>query len=178
MSDHATASSSQFLNRALASSCLESIPMNRRTALLSGASLLSAGCAPLAPRASNPESVNAVTDAEVAFARTMVDRDHRAFLRFVSAEAVFLNGGKPLVGREAVGKHWERFYAGPTPPFSWQPDLVVVLASGALAQSVGPVANASGKIVARFYSTWRLEDDGRWRVVFDDGYDVCGSRAA
>jgi len=55
---------------------------------------------------------------------------------------------------------------------------VVVLASGTLAQSVGPVSNPGGKVVARFYSTWRLESDGRWRVVFDDGYDVCESRAA
>jgi ketosteroid isomerase-like protein len=150
--------------------------MNRRMALLSGAGLLSAGCASLAPRASNHELVSAVTDAEKAFARSMVDRDYRAFLLFVSAEAVFLNGGKPLVGRDAVGKHWERFYAGPTAPFSWEPELVVVLASGTLAQSVGPVSNPAGKVVARFYSTWRLEDDGRWRVVFDDGYDVCASR--
>jgi ketosteroid isomerase-like protein len=148
--------------------------VNRRMALLSGACLLSAGCTSLVSRASNDELVSAVTDAEKAFARTMVDRDHRAFLRFVSAEAVFLNGGKPIVGRDAVGKHWERFYAGPTAPFTWQPDLVVVLASGTLAQSIGPVANASGKVVARFYSTWRFEEDGRWRVVFDDGYDVCG----
>lgn len=151
--------------------------MNRRMALLSGASLLSAGCAPLTPRASNLELVAAVTDAETAFARTMADRNHGAFLGFVAAEAVFLNGGRPLVGRDAVGRHWERFYAGPVAPFSWRPDLVVVLASGMLAQSVGPVANPAGQVVARFYSTWRLEDDGRWRVVFDDGYDVCAPRA-
>jgi ketosteroid isomerase-like protein len=152
--------------------------MNRRMALLSGASLLSAGCASLAPRASNQQRVDAVTDAELAFARTMADRDHRAFLEFVSTEAVFLNGGKPLVGRDAVGRHWERFYSDPTAPFSWRPDLVVVLDSGTLAQSVGPVSNPAGRVVARFYSTWRLEDDGRWRVVFDDGYDVCEPRTA
>ena len=152
--------------------------MNRRMALVSGASLLSAGCASLGPRTSNSELVRVVTDAEMAFARTMADRDHRAFLGFVSPEAVFLNGGKPLVGREAVASHWKRFYAGPAAPFSWQPDLVVVLASGTLAQSAGPVSNPAGKVVARFYSTWRLESDGRWRVVFDDGYDVCASRPA
>ena len=152
--------------------------MNRRMALLSGASLLSAGCASFGPQTSNRELVRVVTDAEMAFARTMADRDHRAFLGFVSPEAVFLNGGKPLVGREAVGEHWERFYAGPTAPFSWEAELVVVLASGTLAQSAGPVANPAGKVVGRFYSTWRLESDGRWRVVFDDGYDVCEPRTA
>jgi len=90
-------------------------------ALLSGACLLSAGCTSLVSRASNDELVSAVTDAEKAFARTIVDRDHRAFLRFVSAEAVFLNGGKPIVGRDAVGKHWERFYAAPRRPSRGSP---------------------------------------------------------
>ena len=152
--------------------------MNRRMVLLSGASLWSAGCALRPSHVSNDDAVRAVTDAEIAFARTMANRDHRAFLEFVAAEAVFLNGGRPLVGRDAVGRHWERFYAGPTAPFSWRPDLVVVLDSGTLAQSVGPVSNPAGKVVARFYSTWRREDDGRWRVVFDDGYDVCEPRTA
>src|SRR5512139_824276 len=152
--------------------------MNRRMALLSSASLLASGCASLVPLTSDRELVREVTDAERAFARTMADRDHRAFLGFVAPEAVFLNGGKPLVGRDAVGKHWQRFFAGPTAPFSWQPDLVVVLASGTLAQSAGPVSNPAGKVVARFYSTWRRENDGRWRVVLDDGYDVCEPRTA
>ena len=152
--------------------------MNRRMILLSGASLFATGCASRPPQASNEDAVRAVTAAEFAFARTMAERDHRAFLEFVSAEAVFLNGGRPLVGRDAVGRHWERFYSGPTAPFSWRPDLVAVLASGTLAQSVGPVSNPAGKVVARFYSTWRLEDDGRWRVAFDNGYDVCEAGAA
>ena len=152
--------------------------MNRRMALLSGASLLASGCASLVPQTSDRELVREVTDAEMGFARTMADRDHRAFLGFVAAEAVFLNGGKPLVGREAVGKHWQRFFAGPTAPFSWQPDLVVVLASGTLAQSVGPVSSPAGRVVACFYSTWRRESGGHWRVVFDDGYDVCASGSA
>ena len=149
--------------------------MKRRLVLLLGVSALVLGCASHAPRLlSNQELVAAVTAAELAFAKTMVDRDHPAFLRFVSAEAVFLNDGKPLVGSAAIGKFWERFYdPAQKPPFSWRPDLVVVLASGTLAQSVGPVANSAGKVVSRFYSTWRLESDGQWRVIFDDGYDLC-----
>lgn len=148
--------------------------MKRRLALLLGVSALVLGCASPGPRLlSNQERVDAVTAAELAFAKTMVDRDHAAFLRFVSAEAVFLNDGKPLVGSAAIGKFWERFYTAQKVPFTWRPDLVVVLASGTLAQSVGPVANGAGKVVSRFYSTWRLEADGQWRVIFDDGYDLC-----
>jgi ketosteroid isomerase-like protein len=143
--------------------------------MASGLAALSAGCASVRPKATRDELIRQATAAELAFARTMVDRDHAAFLGFVAEDAVFLNGGKPLRGRVAVGEHWKRFYNSTTPPFTWRPDLVEV--SGDLAQSIGPVAAPGGKIVSRFYSTWRLEPDGRWRVVFDDGYDVCDCAA-
>lgn len=145
--------------------------LDRRFAMASGLAALSAGCAAVNTRPPREELIRQATAAEIAFAKTMVDRDHAAFLGFVAEDAVFLNDGKPLRGRAAVGEHWKRFYSGATPPFTWQPDLVEV--SGDLAQSIGPVAAPSGKVVSRFYSTWRLEPDGRWRVVFDDGYNVC-----
>lgn len=117
--------------------------------------------------------ITEVTAAEIGFAETMAKRDHAAFLEFISEEAVFLNGGKPLRGKAEIGAYWKRFYTSKDAPFSWKPDLVEVLPSGNLAQSVGPVTGANGKIIARFYSTWRREADGKWRVIFDDGYDVC-----
>jgi hypothetical protein len=33
--------------------------------------------------------------------------------------------------------------------------------------------NPAGAVFARFYSVWRLEGPGVWRIVFDDGYKVC-----
>lgn len=114
-----------------------------------------------------------VTAAELLFAKTMADRDHSAFLGFIAEDAVFLNGGEPLRGKAAIGEYWKRFYSGPTAPFSWKPDRVEVVESGGPAQSIGPVEAPGGEVVGRFYSTWRLEPDGAWRVVFDDGYDVC-----
>ncbi|MBK6852682.1 MAG: nuclear transport factor 2 family protein [Burkholderiales bacterium] len=115
-----------------------------------------------------------VSATETAFARTMAERNFEAFLSFVADDAVFLNGGDPLRGKAAIGAHWQKFYTTPGAPFSWRPDLVEVLASGALASSNGPVANPAGKVFARFYSTWRLESPGVWRIVFDNGYEVCG----
>ena len=140
---------------------------------LAALAALVAGCAATAQRPSVDALIVDVTAAEVAFAQTMADRDHVAFMNFVSDEAVFINGGKPLKGRAAIAEHWKRFYTEPAAPFSWKPDLVQVLESGTLAHSIGPVALPDGKVVARFYSTWRLEGDGRWRVVFDNGYNVC-----
>ena len=125
--------------------------MNRRSVLLSGAALLCAGCAAPARRASHEELVRAVTEAEREFARTMADRDHGAFLRFVSAEAVFLNGGKPLVGREAVGRHWERFYAGPTAPSAGSRTSSSCSHPERWRSRSAFVANPAGKVVGRFY---------------------------
>lgn len=106
---------------------------------------------------------------EIAFARTMADRDLAAFLTFVSPEAIFFNGNDPLKGREAIAEAWAPFFEGETAPFSWNPDVIEVLESGQLALSSGPVRGASGEEVGRFNSIWRRDADGQWRVVFDKG---------
>lgn len=147
--------------------------MNRQMLLLAIPLAALAGCAMVPGVPDRGTWVEDVTATEIAFAKTMTDRDHAAFLDFVAEDAIFLNGGKPLRGKAAIGEFWKRFYASESPPFTWKPDLVEVLDSGKLAQSVGPVSTADGKVVSRFYSTWRRDADGRWRVVFDDGYDVC-----
>ena len=114
-----------------------------------------------------------VADTERAFARTMAERDHAAFVRFVSEEAVFFSGTKVLRGKQQVADAWKPYYQGPTAPFSWQPEQVAVLQSGALALSSGPVRDAQGKLIATFSSLWRLEAPGVWRIVFDKGNEVC-----
>ena len=106
---------------------------------------------------------------EIAFAKTMEDRDLDAFLTFVSPEAIFFNGNEPLRGRDAIARGWASFFEGAAAPFSWQPDVVEVLESGRLALSSGPVRGASGEEVGRFNSIWRKDADGQWRVVFDKG---------
>ena len=131
--------------------------------------LLLAGCASPAPGDLREE----VRSTELAFARSMADRDFAAFGALIADEAVFLNGGKPLRGKAAVLEHWKRFFAASAPPFSWRPDLVEVLPSGHLAHSEGPVSAPDGRVFARFYSTWRRGADGAWRIVFDNGHEVC-----
>jgi ketosteroid isomerase-like protein len=131
------------------------------------------GCAasPPAPRA--PNARQEVAAAEEAFARTMADRDHQAFAMFIADDAIFFGGAEPLRGKQRVVDGWKVFFDGPDAPFSWEPLVVEVLDSGTLALSSGPVLNPSGETVAQFTSIWRLEPDGRWRVIFDKGCDVC-----
>ncbi len=117
-----------------------------------------------------------VRAAEAAFAQTLARRDFAAFQTFVADDAVFISDGTPLRGKAQVSAHWQRYFEGAQPPFSWQPEVVEVLDSGGLAYSTGPVYTPDGRVVARFASTWRREADGRWRVILDNGFAVCAPR--
>jgi ketosteroid isomerase-like protein len=128
---------------------------------------------PAAAPADNASLTRQVIETERAFARTMATRDFKAFVSFVSAEAVFFTGDKPLRGRQAVADRWKTYYEKPEAPFSWEPEKVEVLDSGTLALSTGPVRDPTGKVVGAFTSIWRLEEPGKWRIVFDKGNPVC-----
>lgn len=106
---------------------------------------------------------------ERAFAQTMADRDHEAFTGYLAEHAVFFNGETPLRGKAAVTKAWQPFFTSAKAPFSWQPLTVVVVATGDLALSTGPVLGPDGKQVATFNSIWQRQASGEWRIVFDKG---------
>lgn len=141
--------------------------------------IMMVGCAtssvPMRPADPSDVSIakRQVADTERAFARTMATRDHQAFTSFLSQEAVFFSGDKPLRGARQVADWWKRYYEGPDAPFSWEPEDVEVLDSGTLAMSSGPVRDPKGALIATFTSIWRLEDTGKWRIIFDKGNRAC-----
>ena len=114
-----------------------------------------------------------VRRAEIAFAKTMADRDHAAFATFLAPDAVFVSPNRVLRGAREIAEGWKKFYEAPRAPFSWEPDQVQVLDSGGLALSSGPVRDASGKRVGTFNSIWRREPGGAWKVVIDHGCPPC-----
>jgi ketosteroid isomerase-like protein len=144
----------------------------QRFVIHSGLALLllfaTVGCSP-AVRQPIEASQAKVEAREIAFAATMAARDPDGFLTFISPEAVFFHGNTPLVGLEAIARAWAPFFEGPEPPFAWRPDVVVVLESGRLALSSGPVLDPAGRELGRFNTVWRKDGDGQWRVVFDKG---------
>ncbi len=155
--------------------------MHRRSLLALPPLLAVSGCTATAPSREAidvPALARAVADAERAFAATMARRDLDGFASFLSPRVVFINGGKPLRGRDAVIAHWRQFYTSPEAPFAWEPETVEVTDDGLLAYSTGPVRAPDGSLIARFHSTWALEPDGRWRVVFDNGTDACPAPVA
>ena len=120
----------------------------------------------------NEELRNQVRQAEIAFAKTMADRDHAAFASHVAEDAIFF-GRTALRGRRQVAEAWKAYYDGKDAPFSWEPERVEVNDAGTLGISSGPVRDPSGKRVGTFNSIWRRESDGRWRVIFDNGCPPC-----
>jgi len=114
------------------------------------------------------ELAEQVRATEIAFATSMAERDLEAFTSYVADEAVFFTG-RVLRGSEEIEAAWSPFFEGESAPFSWEPEQVEVLESGTLALSSGPVFDPAGNRIGTFNSVWRLEADGRWRVVFDKG---------
>jgi len=155
--------------------------MNRRIVLARIAtSVIVAGAGIARVRGNTAQTTRAlkdvVADAERAFADSMAKRDLAAFSAHVSQEAIFFggaDGSTPMRGRPAIVDAWKRYFDGPAAPFSWAPDSAEVLDSGTLAATSGPIKDPKGQITGRFSSIWRIEGDGRWRVVFDRGCQVC-----
>ena len=124
-------------------------------------------------RAADRDLAADVKAREIAFAKTMADRDVKAFAEFIAKDGVFFGGKGPIRGRDAVVAAWTRFFEGPAAPFSWTPETAEVLASGKLGLTSGPVHDPGGEQIGIFTTIWRLESDGKWRVVFDKGCEYC-----
>ena len=147
--------------------------MTRRT--LCAAALAFGGTAGAAE--SNAELQEQVRRTETAFAKTLADRDLKAFASFLADETIFMSNGRVTRGAPQVAARWKGFFDGPQAPFSWAPEEVQVLDSGTLAMSSGPVRDPSGKRVGTFNSVWRREAAGAWKIVLDNGCPACNCEA-
>jgi ketosteroid isomerase-like protein len=118
------------------------------------------------------ELAEQVRATEIAFAKSLAERDVKKFTSMIAPDVIWL-ADKPLRGPDEVLTRWSKFFEGPTPPFSWAPELVEVQDGGRLALTTGPVFDPSGKRVATFTSIWRREASGEWKIIFDRGCPVC-----
>lgn len=121
--------------------------------------------------------VDDVRNAEIAFAKAFADRDAKTFFSFVAEDATFLSPAGTSRGRDAVVKTWSRYFEGPQAPFAWTPERVNISADGRLGLSTGPVFTPDGRHAGDFISTWRRQDDGSWKVVFDSSGPAPAVRA-
>lgn len=118
---------------------------------------------------------NEVRCAELAFSRSVRERNIEAFTAFVDEDARF-TGGETLRGKQEVAAAWGVFFEADVPTIRWAPDSIEVLESGDLALSQGPfemrLIDEQGEQRAstgRFFSVWRRDAGGHWTVIFDGG---------
>lgn len=118
---------------------------------------------------------NEVRCREIGFSQSVENQDVAAFRSFLDADARFVSN-RPRRGVEEITEGWRIFMAEDGPRMKWRPKFVEVLESGDLAFSVGlyeyTTMNEDGvetRSYGSFHSTWRRNDDGVWRVVFDAG---------
>jgi ketosteroid isomerase-like protein len=113
-----------------------------------------------------------VRATEIAFAKTLADRDVKAFTRMIAPDVIWL-ADTTLRGPAQVLTRWQKYFDAARPPFSWAPETVEVQEGGQLALSSGPVLDSDGKRIAIYTSIWRREPGGEWRIIFDRGSPVC-----
>jgi ketosteroid isomerase-like protein len=135
--------------------------------------IVSLSFAPVHAQRGGVDPAAQVRAAEVAFAKSMADRNPTAFASLIADEAVFFGGKGVTRGKSAVVADWKRFFDGATAPFSWAPAEVEVLASGNLGYSSGPVYDPKGNRIGTFNSVWQRQSDGSWKVIFDKGCPPC-----
>jgi len=135
--------------------------------------LLCLGC--LATTTATADLQNDVLCREIGFSKSAERQDLVAFRSFIDVDARFV-GSSVSKGVASIAQAWSAFFTADGPAIKWRPKLVEVLDDGELALSRGPyrvlAKDADGNLVeswGTFNSVWRLNEDGKWRVVFDAG---------
>lgn len=123
------------------------------------------------------EAVASLRQAEIDFAAAVADGDLEAFSAFIDEGATFV-GGSSHRGKAAILEAWSVFFSQDPPLLTWAPDTSEVTPDGEIGMSSGPyrtmMASAEGEPVlgeGRFFSVWRRQDDGSWKIIFDRGSD-------
>ncbi len=132
--------------------------------------------AALAPAEVDPVR-QAVLCAEVGFSRSVENRNLEAFMAYLDPEVRFVTG-RISRGPDEVGQGWSGFFQPDGPIMRWRPSIVEVVSNGTLAISRGPYRlsriSEDGETThtwGTFNSTWRLNEEGVWQVLFDAGGD-------
>lgn len=131
------------------------------------------GCA-AGPRMNDPQRAylgtaadpSAVIAAELAFARMARETGQwTAFRDTATDDALWPSPGWVNVKQSLKGA------PDPAQPIVWEPDSVTVSCDGSFALSTGPGTYPDGR-KTRFATIWQRQDDGRYRWVLDQGFDL------
>lgn len=114
-------------------------------------------------RAAEPSAVLA---AELAFARMAREKGQwTAFRETATDDALWPSPGWVNVKNDLKGA------PDPTRAIVWEPDSIWVSCDGSFALSTGPATYPNGR-KTRFATIWQRQDDGRYKWVLDQGFDL------
>ena len=128
-----------------------------------------------------------VWQREQSFAGSVANHDAAGFAGHVAENAAFgASSLQPVRGREAIVKRWASLIEGKQTRLHWYPTRVTMAPDVAgVAWSSGPslfeVLDPKAKdkyLLGNFHSVWHKDDDGVWRVLFDDGVEPRPATAA
>lgn len=111
----------------------------------------------------------ALVRAERAFAQLNQERGQRqAWLAWFADDGVMFEPG-PVNAQKTMREATDSD-AAPPAAFDWRPTIGLISRSGELGFNAGPVRVGKGNPSASsFFSIWRKQPDGNWRVVVDLG---------
>jgi ketosteroid isomerase-like protein len=123
-----------------------------------------------------PQALQQMIDAERAFAaRALVVGWKQAFLEYFANDAVGFAAGAAGLAKEQIAQR-------PDPPkdvqLIWEPRLGDIAASGELGYLTGPVRtivpsrNKGEPTHSNYFSVWKRQRDGSFKVVMDVGVDT------
>jgi ketosteroid isomerase-like protein len=123
-----------------------------------------------------PQALEQMIETERAFAaRALVVGWKQAFLEYFATDAVGFAEGAAGLAKEQIAKR-------PDPPkevqLLWEPRLGDVSASGEIGYLTGPVRtivpsrNKGQPTHSNYFSVWKRQRDGSYRVVMDVGVDT------
>ena len=150
----------------------------RRLALVAAALALG-GCAARPPAPDPAAARAALMEADRAFAAASAARGLDGWMEAYAADAVRLRLGEPAVrGRDAIRAFDAPIFADPDVRLEWTPTDGGAFADGrhgfttGTSVMVGTGTPPDTLWRGRYVTLWRLEPDGRWRVLLDTGADA------
>ena len=131
---------------------------------------------PDVPAESNRDRLRAeLADAEAAFERAVAERRLDGWVEAFAPNGMMIQPGGPVVGHAGIRDLMAAAFADTTFRLTWAPDLVGVSDDGTLGYTTGRYERRrvvdGSEVVATgsYFTVWRRQADGRWRVEADLG---------
>jgi ketosteroid isomerase-like protein len=119
----------------------------------------------------NEADIHSLVQAEKDFSRLSVEKGIKDSFIANFADTAIIFRPEPV-----AGKKWYEGRPATQGVLSWQPVLSEIAASGELGYNTGPYeyrekAGAKPAGYGEFFSFWKRQPDGKWKVVFDHGLE-------